>query len=87
MNEYLLPIGSVVCLKGTKKPVMIYGVKQRLAMNPEVEIDYIAVPYPEGYCNEEYQYIFNQDDIEEVLFYGYEDELRDVFIQYLDSKL
>lgn len=87
MCDYLLPIGSIVRLTGSEKYVMIYGVKQKTSFNPEIMIDYVAVPYPEGYFSEKYQYIFNQDDIEEVIFRGYEDDSREVFIKLLDYQL
>lgn len=43
----LLPIGTVVLLKGAKKKLMIIGVKQTNAETDE-EFDYLGVIYPEG---------------------------------------
>lgn len=79
----LLPIGSVVILKGGKKKVMIFGVKQT-DLSTGKEYDYISVVYPEGNMGEEAgHFLFNHDDIEEIYFRGYEDEERDEFIENL----
>ena len=78
----LLPIGSVVLLKEGQKKVMIFGIKQTdKATN--LEHDYIGVVYPEGNLGEELQFFFEHDSIAEVVFRGYEDEERDVFIARL----
>ena len=45
--ENLLPIGSVVLLKGGVKRLMIYGVRQT-DKKDNTEYDYIGVLYPEG---------------------------------------
>lgn len=78
MIRDLLPIGSVIMLREAKKAVMIYGIKQRDTEDPEKEYDYIGVLYPEGNIGPDFQYLFNHEDIVEVLFKGYEtDELKE----------
>lgn len=78
----LLPIGTVVLLKGAKKKLMIIGVKQTNAETDE-EFDYLGVIYPEGNIGGETQVMFQHDDIEKVFFTGFEDEERDEFIEKL----
>lgn len=64
---------------------MIYGRKQRLVEGidsegkqiSDVMFDYIGVPYPEGYMNQEYTYVFNHSDIDAVIFTGYTDDEED----------
>lgn len=80
----LLPIGSVVLLKGGKKRLMIYGIKQTDNAT-EIEYDYISVLYPEGNMGEAGQYLFNHEDIEEVYFKGCDDEERGGFIESLSA--
>lgn len=80
----LLPIGSVVILNGGQKKLMIFGVKQT-DNNTGTEYDYIGVLYPEGNIGEQGQFLFNQSDIEQVFFQGYEDDERDEFIEKLDE--
>ncbi len=73
MYEDLLPIGSVVLLKGGNKKLMITG---RILSDEKMEqiYDYVSVPYPEGNIGEENQYFFNRDAIERTLFIGCQDE-------------
>ena len=78
----LLPIGTVVILKGGKKRLMIFGIKQTVRKENELlsEYDYIGVPYPEGIVGTEAQFLFEHEDIETVYFRGYEDIERQEFI-------
>ena len=78
----LLPIGSVVLLKGGSKKAMIFGVKQRDS-STNVEHDYIGVTYPEGNLGAEFQFYFEHDSVAEVCFRGFEDEERTGFIEKL----
>lgn len=80
----LLPIGSVVLLKGGKKRLMIYGIKQTDNAT-EIEYDYISVLYPEGNMGVAGQYLFNHEDIEQVYFKGYEEEEREEFLENLSE--
>ncbi len=70
----ILPIGSVVMLKGGKKPVIIFGYLQQSNLYPGQVADYIGVPYPEGNVHIRAQFGFQMTDIQEVLFEGYRDE-------------
>ena len=47
----ILPIGSVVKIRDTKEPVMIFGYLQKSSGQPEKIVDYVAVPYPVGNIN------------------------------------
>lgn len=85
MISELLPIGSVVMLKGGNKKLMIFGVKQSEEGDTKVEYDYIGVFYPEGNIGLQYQFFFNHKDIESVCFRGFEDESRVEFIKKLSS--
>ncbi len=69
-------------LKNGSKRLMIYGVKQT-DLESNIEYDYIGVPYPEGNMGEEARFLFNNSDIAEVCFRGYEDEERENFIENL----
>ena len=83
MKAYL-PIGTIVLLKNGKKKVMIYGRRQRRATD-EHEYDYIACLYPEGNINEDYMYLFNHEDIDQVVFRGYSDAEEAAFITHLNN--
>lgn len=81
MNN-LLPIGSIVLLKDGQKKVMIYGRKQ-IQTGTNIIWDYISCLYPEGNIDEEHCYLFNHEDIEKIIFLGYQDEEEFDFQQVL----
>ena len=73
----LLPIGSVVLLKGAQVPLMIVGTcqvaMQELA-SPTRVFDYVGVSYPFGYTVPEEMLRFDGDAIETVYNVGYVNE-------------
>ena len=77
----LLPIGSVVKLKEAEKCLMIFGIRQT-DTKAKREYDYVAVMYPEGNLGENLRFMFDHDDIDEVVFKGYE---NDEFKAFLDK--
>jgi len=80
----LLPLGSVVLLKNGKKRLMIYGRKQKAVADNQA-YDYIACLYPEGNINENFNYLFNHEDIENIVFRGYSDADDEMFLDYLSN--
>lgn len=79
----LLPLGTIVVLKDGEKKLMITGVIQTNADGDGKEYDYLSVMYPEGYMGEESHYLFNHDDISDIVFRGYEDTERNEFLSRL----
>ena len=76
MHKNLLPIGSVVLLKGGDKKIMVCGRIQ--AKEGENTIyDYSACYYPEGIVDPSSMFFFNRDAIDTVYFLGFQanDEL------------
>ena len=71
--QELLPIGSVVLLKGAQTKLMITG---RIVTDEKMEeiYDYVGVIYPIGASGDSEQYFFNRDAIELPFFIGYQDE-------------
>ncbi len=69
----LLPIGSVVLLKGGEKRVMIVGRIQTKAGDDKI-YDYCAIYFPEGLVSSDSVFFFNRDAIEIVYFIGLQDE-------------
>lgn len=80
----LLPIGTVVSLRNGKKRLLIFGIMQ-VTQEEQREFDYIGVPYPEGNMGQEYQYLFQHEDVEIVYFRGFEDIQRQEFIFQLQE--
>lgn len=78
----LLPIGSVIRLRGAKKELMIFGLCQTAKANQKT-YDYIGVVWPMGNMGDKTQIMFNHVDIEEVLFLGFDNETREDFMEKL----
>jgi len=85
MIKDLLPVGSVVLLKGGIKKLVIMGIKQANAEEPDVEYDYAGVMYPEGYLGNDTLYLFNHADINDIIFTGYTNPERDEFLSEVEK--
>jgi len=81
--EKLLPIGSVVHVKGANKNMMIIGI---VVTNNDVEYDYFAVLHPEGYVDNKLTFLFNHEDIDKVLYVGYINSELQLLIKQLVEK-
>lgn len=66
----LLPVGSVVKLKGVDKDLAIMGI---MINSNGKHFDYVAVPSPEGYVDANTVCMFNHEDIESVEYLGFMD--------------
>ena len=85
MFEGLLPIGTVVLLKNSKKRVMIIGVIQKQIKDDKTVIwDYSECLYPEGYMGPDRTFLFNHDQIEKVFAVGYQDQEQFIFKEKID---
>jgi len=80
----LLPIGSVIRLKGATKEIMIFGVYQTDEKSGNT-YDYIGVVWPEGNLGDQTQILFNHADIEEIAFTGMDSPQRQQFLQRLSD--
>ena len=69
-----LPIGSVITLRGGSQPIMIYGRRQTNEQN-NTDWDYVACMYPEGYIGDEYTVFFDNEDIDKILFTGFQTKI------------
>lgn len=78
----LLPVGSVIRLRGAKRCLMIYGICQTESKTNK-DYDYIGVIWPEGSIGAKTHVLFNHCDVEEVCFTGMDNEYRQEFIERL----
>ena len=83
MYEYILPIGSVVKVKNVAPRLMVFGILQK-SKTSDLRYDYIATAYPEGQYDPALNIGFKHEDIEEVVFKGFEDDDRKAFIATLE---
>ena len=90
-KEELLPIGSVVLLKGAIKKLMIVGYAQQVKNNDEKSKDtskiwdYAASLYPEGYISSDQIFLFDHSQIEQVFYKGYIDDEQKEFIKKVNE--
>ncbi len=85
MNN-LLPLGSVVLLKGGKKRVMICG-RMQTRVQDNMMFDYSACLYPEGIIDPKKLYLFNNEDIDMVYFVGMQDTEEFEFRARIEEEL
>ncbi len=73
MYKNLLPVGSVVQLKGGEKRLMVCG---RVVCGGEDNAihDYVGCYYPEGVVNSTELFFFSQDAVENIFFIGFQDK-------------
>lgn len=84
----LFPVGTIIKVKDEEKRFMIMGILQQAKKEDIVKkFDYIAVPYPEGYLDPSSVVMLNQENIEEIVYYGFVDFERQVFMANVISKL
>ena len=75
--DNVLPIGSVVRLK--KNPESLYAVTGYLGTVNGVTYDYLAVRYPLGERDDTAAWIFQAEEIGDVVFRGFCGEYPNVF--------
>jgi len=85
MFEHLLPLGSVVLLKGGIRKLMVIGLKQVLDDGSGEAFDYAGVLYPEGFLGSDANFLFNHEDINDVIFTGYENPERVEFLAFIEE--
>ena len=85
MIKDLLPIGSIVLLKGGVRKLMIIGIKVTTPDQKDVIFDYMGVLYPEGFMGEVGNFLFNQSDINDVIFKGYNNPERETFLEFIEE--
>lgn len=73
MYKNMLPIGSVVLLKGGNKRVMICGRIQVRGGENKI-YDYSACYFPEGLVDADSTFFFDRDAIDSVFFIGCQDQ-------------
>ncbi|GBG94786.1 hypothetical protein LFYK43_12450 [Ligilactobacillus salitolerans] len=86
MSKKLLPLGSIVYLEeGTAKLMVVgRGTVFEDDNGHDVYTDYVGVGYPEGIDPENAIY-FNDENIDRVVFRGYEDDEEDRYIEVYEK--
>ena len=83
----MLPLGSIVILKGNTKKMMIIARLIALPIKGQVyRFDYGACLYPEGMVGDSLIY-FNQEDIFKVVQEGYTDDDNEIMLENIEAML
>ena len=87
MLEQVLPIGTVVVLKGGIKRLIILGYQQSPNGSREKAYDYTGCTYPEGFIDAEHMVMFNHSDISHIFALGLQNEEQIQFRMDLEKEL
>ena len=85
MKDNLLPIGTVVLLKGGSKKLMITGYSSKDPDSGKV-YDYNSCIFPEGIMEEVYS-LFNHNQIEEIFYEGLKNDESTEYVNKVESLL
>ena len=78
----LIPVGSVVTLRGARKKCVIIGIMQSRDDDVKERVyDYLGVPYPEGYLGDGSCLAFDHEDVDDIVWRGYENPERGRFLE------
>ena len=81
----LLPLGSIVTLNDSDEKLMIFGILQSTGEEGVEPYDYIGVPYPMGNMGPDNQFLFQHENIDQIIHLGYEDEEDIDFLTSLED--
>lgn len=87
-QNHILPIGSVVKTKKGNVKLMIVGRAQLYNNDGTIGyFDYSALIYPEGIRSQQEFAFFNHEDIQEIYFEGYRDEVEEKFAEMYEENI
>lgn len=87
MSKKRYPLGTVVYLEEGTQKIMIVGrgiVYNDEKTDSESFVDYMGCVYPKG-INPKETIFFNEENIDQVLFVGFEDEEEERFIKVYEE--
>ena len=82
--DKLLPIGTLVLVKGSTDPAMIIATP---FITDRRKYHYLVLSYLLVYYNDDLIVPINNEDIEEVLFYGYLDEESNHYLNFISKEM
>ena len=97
-TKRFLPIGTVVMLKGGVKPVMVtsycilpmgdvYDKDGKVDKTKIIYYEYGACLYPEGVQRTKKTFVFNHNQIDKILHYGYQSEQCKLYTKKMDEAI
>lgn len=77
-GKKVLPLGSVVLLKGAKRYIVVMGYMM-VEEGEDKVWDYMGCAYPIGAVSSEATLMFDRNQIDKVIFEGFSDEEGETF--------
>jgi len=88
MTDKILPLGSIVKVNHQEQKLVIIGRGQLFKKEGVIGyFDYSAVIYPNGVTGSDNFLFFNREDVAQVLFEGYRDEVEERVAQTYDEQV
>lgn len=87
MFERVLPIGTIVLLKGAEKRIMIIGYCKYKGDDTSKIYDYAGCVYPEGYISPDTTALFDHDQIDVIFSLGFRNMVQHEFQLKLEQAL
>lgn len=87
MFDRVLPIGTIVLLKGARKRVMIIGYCKYKGDDTSKVYDYVGCMYPEGYISPDTTALFDHEQIDAIFSLGFRNMVQYEFQQKLEKAL
>lgn len=87
MLEQVLPVGTIVLLKGAVKRLMVLGYQYSPTGSREKVYDYIGCTYPEGFIGADQMFMFDHSEIEHIFALGLQNEEQIEFRKDLEADL
>lgn len=87
MFEKVLPIGTIVLLKGAKKRLMIIGYCKYKGGDTSKIYDYTGCIYPEGYLSPDTTALFDHEQIDVITSLGFRNLKQHEFQMKLEKAL
>lgn len=86
MFEKMLPLGSVVLIKNAVKKTVIIGYMQIGESDKTKLHDYVGIMYPIGTIGVGSQFLFDHEDIQDIIFTGYKNPEFDEMVAALEKE-
>lgn len=87
MFDKVLPIGTIVLLKGAKKRLMIIGYCKYKSGETNKVYDYAGCVYPEGYLSPDTTALFDHEQIDVIFSLGFRNMAQHEFQMKLEKAL
>lgn len=89
MSNKILPLGSVVTLRNGDGTELLIVSRASVVRDNDVEVyyDYGGVLIPQGMVTPDTVYFFNRENVQDILFKGFENDSERAFCEFYDEMI